>query len=313
MSVLKDTWGQLVRRKLWPVALLLVGALVAVPVMLSKDPQPTPAAPMPTGTKAQQAALAADANPIVALATADEARRRRVLGSSKDPFEPAPLKAVKPISTPDPVTFNAPIPEDTGAGSGLGGGSTPSIDVPVEPVPDETVPEVPKPVYPLYTLTVRFGLSESLTLPRSKVERLQALPDSDAPVLVYLGVLKGGKVAVFMVDHGTSAQGDGSCKPDADTCETIHLRIGDTEFFDVLGEDGKVAAQYQLDLVDIKVKTTASAAMARKAYAKSSKSGRRAFRARQASRPLRYSYDVRRGVVKRLGKPALKAAMAGGF
>lgn len=312
MSVLKDTWGQLVRRKLWPVALLLVGALVAVPVVLSKDPEPTPGAPVPAGTKAQQAAVAADADPIVALASADEARRRRVLGASKDPFAPAPVKAVKPAVTPDPVTFDTPVPEDTGAGSGLGGGSTPSFDVPVEPEP-ETVPEAPKPVYPLYTLTVRFGLSESLTLPKSKVQRLQALPDSDAPVLVYLGVLKGGKVAVFMVDHGTSAQGDGSCKPDADTCETIQLRVGDTEFFDVLGEDGKITSQYQLDLVDIKVKHTSSAAAARKAYAKESKSGRKVLRARQASRPLRYSYDVRRGVVKRLGKPALKAAMAGGF
>ena len=315
MSVLKDTWGQLVRRRLWPVALLLLGALVAVPILLSEDSQPAPAAPTAAGAKAQTAA-AANADPIVALASAEEARRRRVLGARKDPFEPAPMKPRKPISTPDAtsITLDSPVPEDTGAGAGSGtggSGSTPSLDL---PVPDpEATPEAPKPTYPLYTLTVRFGLSENITLPRSKVERLEALPDSDAPVLVYIGVLEGGKVAVFMVDHDTTAQGDGSCKPDPATCETIHLRVGDTEFFDVMGEDGEVSAQYQLDLVDINVKKTASAAEARKAHA-GAKSGRRAFRARQASRrPLRYSYDVRRGVVKRLGKPAVRAAMAGGF
>ena len=40
MNVITDTLRGLVRRKLWPVALLLVGALVAVPLMLAKDPEP---------------------------------------------------------------------------------------------------------------------------------------------------------------------------------------------------------------------------------------------------------------------------------
>ena len=38
MNAIKDTWHQLVRRRLWPVAILLVGALVAVPMVLAKAP-----------------------------------------------------------------------------------------------------------------------------------------------------------------------------------------------------------------------------------------------------------------------------------
>ena len=35
MSLIKDTWRQLVRHRLWPLALALVAAIVAVPVLLT--------------------------------------------------------------------------------------------------------------------------------------------------------------------------------------------------------------------------------------------------------------------------------------
>ncbi len=37
MNALSTTWRQLVRRRLWPVAVLLVAALAAVPVLLSRE------------------------------------------------------------------------------------------------------------------------------------------------------------------------------------------------------------------------------------------------------------------------------------
>src|SRR4051812_6846195 len=39
MNVITDTLRQIFRRKLWPVALLLLGALVAVPLLLAKEPE----------------------------------------------------------------------------------------------------------------------------------------------------------------------------------------------------------------------------------------------------------------------------------
>ena len=38
MSVIKDTWRFLVQRKLWPVAILLIAAAVAVPKLLAQEP-----------------------------------------------------------------------------------------------------------------------------------------------------------------------------------------------------------------------------------------------------------------------------------
>ena len=35
MSVLNDTWRYLVQRKLWPLAVLLLAALVAVPMVMA--------------------------------------------------------------------------------------------------------------------------------------------------------------------------------------------------------------------------------------------------------------------------------------
>ena len=43
-------------------------------------------------------------------------------------------------------------------------------------------------------------------------------------MLIYLGVLKDGKTAVFLVDHGVSAVGDGDCAPSPDECETLRMQ-----------------------------------------------------------------------------------------
>src|SRR3954452_23518804 len=91
MNLITDTWRQLVRRRLWPVALVLFAALVAVPLTLAK--QPATAAPASVAAAATPA-TATDGYVKLATDTAT-AKRRRVLGAEKDPFEPAPLPKAK--------------------------------------------------------------------------------------------------------------------------------------------------------------------------------------------------------------------------
>ena len=51
MNVVTNTWRQLVRNKLWPVAVLLLAALVAVPVLLAREPEaPAPLEPLSDST-----------------------------------------------------------------------------------------------------------------------------------------------------------------------------------------------------------------------------------------------------------------------
>jgi hypothetical protein len=268
MNVVTNTWRQLVRNKLWPVAVLLLAALVAVPVMLTREPSvPAPLAPVAVGTEAGDTI----AEPIVAKVTAeDRDRRRRVLGARKDPFQPAPVKKAK-VDVPDADADAGPAPVDpgtggTGTGTGTGSGG--------EPAPE-------KRYYEAGTIIVRFG--EATTggkLARFAIGKFGPVPDDEFPLLVYMGLTKDGKKAKFLIDAAVEVDGDGDCKPHRSNCEMIELAVGETEFLDVinpeadevpedeapLDEDGtdelvevaeeetepSVLATFQLDLVDIK-------------------------------------------------------------
>jgi hypothetical protein len=89
------------------------------------------------------------------------------------------------------------------------------------------------------------------------------LPSTELPVLIYMGVLKDGKTAVFLVDHGVTPIGDGECNPSPEECETIRLKVGETEFLDVADDTGNVTDQFQLDLIKIHKSSSASASSAR--------------------------------------------------
>jgi hypothetical protein len=273
MNVLTTTWRQLVRRKLWPVAVLLVAALAAVPVLLARDAQPAvlPSDPIPAG-----AAQAGDeiGEPIVALAEAgDRDRRRRVLGARKDPFAPAPLPKRKPkqaAQRPDADATggtDAPKPS-TGTGSAPAGPDLAPSPSPVTPAPALAPEPAPKQrTFPADSLIVRFGDATADSRDKQVLRKLAPLPEAEGeaePLLVYLGLTKDDKKAIFLVDASLEATGDGSCKPHPSSCETIHLRKGETEFFDVIDpESGEVTAQYQLDLIDIKSRDSKSARKAR--------------------------------------------------
>ena len=216
--------------------------------------------------------------------------------------------AQKPSMFPSPKARGAVRPNFVPAPVAPGTPVSPGFTTPVAPV-------TPKKTYELYELTVRFGASEDGQQPRQDVKRLEALPSSDEPVLIYLGVLKDQKTAVFLVDSGVVAQGDGTCKPSRNTCETIHLKEGETEFFDVAseGEDGTTtsSAQYQLDVVKIRKTVTTSAKQAKRSLARVSKSGRKILRARIAGDgPLRYRFNAKSGQLEKLSKKAFKAVVA---
>src|SRR4051794_14118368 len=132
MNTITKPLRQLLSRKLWPVALLLVGALVAVPLALAKDPQPAPAATAAATQKpSTDEGVAATFGPAAEPATtgagdATTTKRRRTLGAKKDPFEPAPLpkkkkvKAKKSAKTDEPAKQQETAKSDDSTSSGSG-------------------------------------------------------------------------------------------------------------------------------------------------------------------------------------------------
>jgi hypothetical protein len=245
MNVLTTTWHQLMRRRLWPVALLLIAALAAVPFVLAKDPAPVvPEAPVTNAPAESTKADDSIAEPVVAKASSeDRSRRRRVLGVRKDPFAPAPVKK--------PKKKKAAKKADTTETSQGGGTSAPPTTSPVPTLPVVTTPPPVKKTYAKDSLIVRFGDATG-DLTRLNVKKLAPLPDDETPLLVYMGLTKHGD-AIFLVDESLDPTGDGTCKPHPASCETIELAKGETEFFDLVDpETGDVTAQFELDLIDIK-------------------------------------------------------------
>jgi hypothetical protein len=269
MSIITDTWRQLVRRRLWPVAVLLIAAAAAVPVLLAKEPESVPA-PAPA---APQGAVAEASETLVTLADADGATeaRRRVLGKPKDPFAPAPAPKAKAAKQDEPAAGDTEG-GDTSSGGGSqpsSGGADPSGGAP--PAGEEPKPKKKAP--PANSITIRFSDGGGQSV-KGVLRKGEALPSPEEPVIVYVGPEQGGKVAVFMIDSSVVPQGDGECDPDPENCEMVRLRVGETEFFDVTDAEGNVTAQWQIDLIEIHAK---------KAGAKSAKKARAA---RAAAREL---------------------------
>jgi hypothetical protein len=262
MNAVTNTWRQLVRNKLWPVAVLLLAALVAVPFLLAREPEaPEPLAPLPVTGEADDSI----AEPVVAKVTSeDRDRRRRVLGVRKDPFAPAPVKPAKAKAKARAGKAEAtPTPESQPSSSGGSGGATTGG----EPAPEKVY-------YEPGTVVVRFGeASATGELARVAIPKFGAVPDDELPLLVYMGLTKDGKRAKFLVDASVEVDGDGRCKPHPGNCETIELAVGETEYLDVLkdyteeaepqeGEptdeeteeeaEPEILATFQLDLVAIK-------------------------------------------------------------
>jgi hypothetical protein len=332
MNLVKDTLRELVERRLWPLAVLLLVAAVAAPMLLKSQPEEpvTPAANAVTSEGAGGISI----EPLVA-ASVDTQGDRRVLGARKDPFRPTGEQpradsgpSPDPSTSPNPSTSSNPGSGSTGGppagdpkGGGFsgGGGSSPLPDGPIgpasppesTPAPAPAAPETPEPTFDLYSLTVRVDDGE-----RQNLKRLDPLLSLEDPAIIYLGLLEAEKTAVFLLDEGVTADGDGSCHPSPENCQRVHLREGETEFFtraalEGVGEGGAAAepVEFQLEVLDIKTKKTASAGTARAARAAASTSGRRALRSR-VSRMGRLRYDLRTGKLHQLSVKAYRSSMA---
>ena len=295
-----DTWRGLVQRRLWPVAALLLAGLVAVPLLLTSEPEPVPPPPV---TAADEAAELA-AQPLVTIASAAARESaRRVLGARKDPFKPTNRRKgdkaggdkdagnAGSTSTPTPRT-SASAPSDSSTAPSYGGGAY----VAPAPRPSDARPRSgeDKPTRPAGSLSLRWGTAGDGELESREVERLDPLPDPDAPLLVYLRLSEDGRKAVFMLDADVVVEGDGRCAPDPKDCQTVELAPGETQFIEVTGEDG-AKAQYQLDVV--KIHGRRAARTPRRDAAAQARAARRALRSLGHPAPS-YRFDARAGTLK---------------
>jgi hypothetical protein len=276
-----DLWHDLKEKRLWPVAVVLLAGLVAVPVLLAK-PGAEPSAPKPV-------AKAAGPKPdeLKQLAKVKLGKEEPGDGSTLGVFDPSnpftpPKGAIKKqkdaSSTGAGPSTGGPSGTQGGGGSGgsTGGGTTPGVP---GGTPGGTG-GTPNPGGGTTTTTTTYKYVVDLTFTANGrkrhikgMEKLDMLPNQSSPLLIFMGVTPKGSDAVFLVDSTLEAAGEGRCKPSASECAFAYIGAGSEYIF--TEEDGDT---YTVRIDEIrKVKVTPGG--------KSAKAGR--SKARAAVGPTR--------------------------
>jgi hypothetical protein len=246
MSFISSTWSELVERRLWPVAVGLLVALVAVPLLLSKpaeEPAP-PSQPSPSSALlgANSAKLLGETQPAVSVSSDSGVRKHVERLSRKNPF----VQQGGGSSSSGNATAQLPTTSTTtttGGGTPTSGTTTPTTTT---PPPTSTTPRLYR-----YVAKVKFGKIGSTK--EKSVDPGEFLPSKTNPVLLYIAATDDGSKALFVVTSGATARGDADCSPGDSNCQLLTMKNGNVEFIEVSVSQDEVVT-YELELVDIVLK-----------------------------------------------------------
>jgi hypothetical protein len=247
---LLDIWADLKAKRLAPVAVGLIAAVVAMPALLLKGEDNPSAGALPI---------------IAAPASSDDGAEVELAKELADGSKLDSYKAHDPFSgvgksagTADAGTSGTAIaPGDVSTGDGatddnllkaLGGGGSSGSSSDPQSVPGFGTPDSggglttggdnppttvkrPDERY-TYELDVKFGRPGREKRYRH-LSRMGFLPSPKIPALLFMGVPVDAKSAIFFVHPGLSHQGEGQCIPSESHCNFIELAIGRDEFLAV--------------------------------------------------------------------------------
>ena len=234
-NLISRLWNDLRARRLVPVAALLVGALIASPVVLSKKADESPApAPAPKAQAKKQSGPEELAQ--VKLDDAIGKGNGSSLSSfdASNPFAP-PDKVVKAAqdetATDNGTAGTAPtdtgtLTPSTGTETGTGGGG----DTTGGGTPQTGGGGTPKTAEFNYVLDVTFWANGHKRTIKG-LQKLDILPNEASPLLIFMGVTDNAGNAVFLVDSTLNATGEGKCKPSHADCAFLYLGAGSEEEF----------------------------------------------------------------------------------
>lgn len=331
MNAVRGIWRDLIDKGLWPYALVLLVIISAVPVVLAR----TAGGAGVVGEDAAGVAVASEGPREAVIRAADPGETPSV-GKMRNPFYEEPSGGPAGVPSGAGTPGAAAAPAGAAAASEAGSKESDALDErrAVEPGSDSGSTDGPTrgstdgakrqsskgSGESGYDVSLRFGTEDEMKT-FTAVPRLTPLPSADSPSFVYLGVLSGGKTAVFMIAVDVTAVGDGTCRPSPTSCETLELKAGQTMFLDVPGEDGAVT-QYRLDVTKIQkigkggntvsdeeAGRTATGAGSKAAVAAGRKALRRARKTRARRTLDRYRFVRSRGVVVRRAAPARREGL----
>lgn len=331
VETLRQVGRELIDKRLWPVAVVLLAALVAVPVLIGGSNSDAAAPAAVAAADPGAAAVPPTAEPAGQAATKSKPAKN---GKIKDPFFDPPkppdaqgaagggggagaatATATAGGSTAgstraeakSPAGAAAPRPTGPAApkkGTATSKSTTPAVKPRVTPAPRTTAPTSSY----LRTVVRVNGAGGGKAHP---ISRLTPLGGTTDPAALFLGVAKAGaRYAVFVLGPRATSRGQATCKGDTD-CRMIGLKAGQTQVVTVRPATGGVR-RFTLRIESIK-KVKASAARARTARARVHPDGRRVHRAMRrhaaSEAALRTArYDRRAGVLRAVTGDAVKNA-----
>lgn len=282
---LLDIWADLKAKRLAPIAIGLVVAMVAMPALLLKGsdassggPLPVIAAPASDGAQVEVAAELAERDskldsykardPFDGLVKPEAGDGGSVAGGSA--VAPSDLLGegggggtdepdLPPLggggSAPDSLTGSSD-PGDSGGLDITGGGEPP---VPVRRTSRFT-----------YQLDVKFGRPG-----REKrypdLTRMSFLPSPDLPALLFMGVPVDEKSALFFVHPAFSHAGEGVCIPNKRNCNFLQLAVGREHYLSVNDYEFRIKL---LGIKRVKLSTERKQRASARKEARSQRSGR---------------------------------------
>jgi hypothetical protein len=260
-SFFVDIWHDLREKRLWPAAVGLLAAIVAVPVILFK-PASDGAPPSATTHKGDNTPTL----PVVHVVGGPlmGSHLEAFSASEKNPFKPMKdLAKTNSGGASGPTASSASTSGGTGGTSTTGGsatggtgGSSGSASGGTSPsgggkTPSSTTTTTKTTKWFHYVADFSFGETGAKATTFKSRASYTLLPDENKPVVVFLGLSADNKSALFFVsDPGIQADGEGTCLGKG-SCQFVTLsasETGDEENFSAI--DGSVS--YDLKLLTIK-------------------------------------------------------------
>jgi hypothetical protein len=256
MNFFLDLWHDLREKRLWPVAVGLLAAAIAIPVVLLKPADTPTSTPVAVADAGEPETL-----PAVSVDTGPTNGSKLETFSKRDPFKP--LKDLEKEPATDDGSSKSgdgsgdggsaggsdPLAGGLGGGTDTGGSSSGGSSDGGTSLATPTSPSNQPQRWYRYAVDVKFGEPTQQKTVKG-VPRLGALPDDENPTVIFMGVTDSGDTAVFLViDESLAADGEGRCRDD--DCRLVELGLGDgADEESFTSDDGSV--QYDLQLLNIK-------------------------------------------------------------
>ncbi|HEV3128857.1 MAG TPA: hypothetical protein VGY32_07730, partial [Solirubrobacteraceae bacterium] len=219
-NLARNAWTDLREKRLWPLALVLLAAVVGVPLLLLHSAPPAPG-PIPV------AASGPAAPGVPAVSVQSSPGQAKLPNHGLDPFGQPPSGA--PVTGSATGTASSTGTAAAGATGGQGSttgattgslsatttpgsavsGPVPAGGAPPPPVPARKPAPAPSGLSPLQSYSVAVSITDAAGGVKllDPLQRLSLLPSPRQPLLVELGVLQGGHRVLFAVAPGTVLRG----------------------------------------------------------------------------------------------------------